>query len=157
MQLADLAAAAGITTPALYRYFRDRRDLVLATLRHQVEEFRTETADAEARSGPPSERVAEFFAMQQKYLERTAPGAVRFLLQSILGAVGDADMDAAVTPAATDASRYFRAALDDEDVAALCAAVAAGVSFLHATERLEVPPSAVYAALVDLIDARAHR
>ncbi|MEZ5170018.1 MAG: TetR family transcriptional regulator [Acidimicrobiia bacterium] len=154
LQVADVAAAAGMTAPAVYRYFRDRDDLLRATLRRQVEVFAREVADASRRAPTGAERTATFLADQAAYLERTEVGAVRAVLEGVLAAGADPELVTEVAPAvealqslATDDGEGSIDALSAQLLAAACA----GIQFLHAAGLLEEPPRMLFDRLLELL------
>jgi AcrR family transcriptional regulator len=53
----DIAAAAGITGPAVYRHFRGKQDILARVLLSGMEVFGLVTKDALARPGTPAERL----------------------------------------------------------------------------------------------------
>jgi AcrR family transcriptional regulator len=147
VQLADVARAAGVTTPALYRYFRDRRELELAVLARQVAEERADTDAADDPTRPGPDRLRAWFARQADYLDRTPRGDQAMLLAAILDAGVDAELATVVAPALERTTDFFARALDDangDDDVALLAALAAGVTFLHASGHLPRTPEQVY-------------
>lgn len=158
VQVAEVAQAAGLTAPAVYRYFRDRDDLLRAALRRQVEEFAREVTDASRRSATREQRTAAFLEDQAAYLERTDVGAVRFLLECVLASADDPGLAAEVVPA-TEALRGLHGGDDAPDdggddalrSARLVAATCAGIQFLHAAGLLEVPPRDLYGRLLELL------
>ncbi len=155
VQLADIAEAAGLTTPALYRYFRDRRALEVAVLRRQVAEELADTAAAAATGTEGADRLRAWFDRQAAYLEGTDPGAVRILLGAILEGATDDELRAAATPAVEGTNEFFARAVaaraDRDAILALLAALGAGVSFLHASGQLGVSPRVVYEKALELL------
>ncbi len=155
VQLADIADAAGLTTPALYRYFRDRRALEVSVLRRQVAEELADTAAATGSSAAGPDRLRAWFDRQAEYLERTDPGAVRILLGAILDGATDEELRATAAPAVDGTNAFFAGAIapraDRDAILALLAALGAGVSFLHASGQLQVSPRTVYEAALELL------
>lgn len=156
LQVADVAAAAGLTAPAVYRYFRDRDDLLRATLRRQVEAFAREVTDTARRAPTRAERTATFLDDQAAYLERTEVGAVRVVLEAILAAGADPELAIEVAPAVEALRSLDTDDEDDEDggdaiSAQLVVAVCAGIQFVHAAGLLEGPPQALYGRLLELL------
>lgn len=159
LQVADVAAAAGLTAPAVYRYFSDRDDLLRATLGRQVEAFAREVTDTARRAPTRAERTATFLADQAAYLERTEVGAVRVVLEAVLAAGADPELATEVAHA-VEALRSLDT--DDEDIedeegdvdaisAQLLVAACAGIQFLHAAGLLEGPPRTLYGRLLELL------
>ncbi len=145
LQVADVAAAAGLTAPAVYRYFRDRDDLLVAALRRQVAEFAREVASRED--------LGTFFEDQQAYLSRADRGAVRFVLECVLASGDDPALASEVAPAVEAyRARHGSAAGEGTTRAALVTAVCAGVQFLFAAGLLAGEPGGVYRALLDLLE-----
>jgi AcrR family transcriptional regulator len=66
--LDDVAAAAGVTKPILYRHFASKRDLYLALLRRHRDDLPT-FADAIPPAGPPEERVRAVLDFWLDYFE----------------------------------------------------------------------------------------
>jgi AcrR family transcriptional regulator len=66
--LDDVAAAAGVTKPILYRHFASKRDLYLALLRRHRDDLPT-FADAIPPAGPPEERVRAVLDFWLDYVE----------------------------------------------------------------------------------------
>jgi AcrR family transcriptional regulator len=66
--LDDVAAAAGVTKPILYRHFASKRDLYLALLRRHRADLPT-FADAIPPAGPPEERVRAVLDYWLDYVE----------------------------------------------------------------------------------------
>jgi AcrR family transcriptional regulator len=66
--LDDVAAAAGVTKPIVYRHFDSKRDLYLALLRRHRDDLRT-FADAIPPAGTPEERVRAVLEFWLDYVE----------------------------------------------------------------------------------------
>ena len=66
--LEDVAAAAGVTKPILYRHFESKRDLYLALLRRHRDDLPT-FADAIPASGSPEEVVRAVLEVWLDYVE----------------------------------------------------------------------------------------
>jgi AcrR family transcriptional regulator len=66
--LDDVAAAAGVTKPILYRHFDSKRDLYLALLRRHRDDLPT-FADAIPASGPPEEVIRAVLDVWLDYVE----------------------------------------------------------------------------------------
>src|SRR3954464_10515162 len=67
-RLDDIAAAAGVTKPILYRHFDSKRDLYLALLRRHRDDLPT-FADAIPASGSPEEVVRAVLEVWLDYVE----------------------------------------------------------------------------------------
>jgi AcrR family transcriptional regulator len=153
LQIADVAAEVGLTAPAVYRYFRDRDELLVAALRRQVAGFTDEVTRASQRGGTQRDQMAGFLDDQRAYLESTDPGAVRFVLECVLAAADDPDLAAEVAPA-VEALRWLHDPADSEsDVRAqLVTAVCAGLQLLFAAGLLRVAPEEIYELVLGALE-----
>jgi AcrR family transcriptional regulator len=70
----DIAAAAGVTKPVLYRHFPSKRALVQQVLGDGIERLRTALREAIADAGTPREQVEKGFLAFFKFIE-SEPGA----------------------------------------------------------------------------------
>ncbi|MGH2727297.1 MAG: TetR/AcrR family transcriptional regulator [Actinomycetota bacterium] len=108
LALADVARRDRLSTPSLYHYFANRRALVLAVLRAEVEELLAAWPQAAGTVHPPQRRLREFMDAQTDYLTRTSPRTVAFILGSLLEAPQDEDVSAVVAPVFGRAESLFR-------------------------------------------------
>ncbi len=113
--LGDVAAAAGITAPAIYHYFRDRRALLLEVLQAEVEEVVAATTVAETAAEQPLERLRDFLERQSVFLVRNRPGATAFLLSSLLEGRDDPEIGPVVSVALGAAEGFFREVVAEAD------------------------------------------
>ena len=67
-RLADIAAAAGVTKPILYRHFDSKRELYLALLERHREDLES-FAGAVPAEGPPEERLRAVLEVWFAYVE----------------------------------------------------------------------------------------
>jgi len=84
VELADIAARAGLTVPSLYHYFRDRWSLILEALRAEISEMLDAASVSEVSAAPPAVRLRLFLERQADYLARKRPATVSFVLRSVL-------------------------------------------------------------------------
>jgi AcrR family transcriptional regulator len=81
LSLRAVAREVGVTAPALYLHFADRRELVWAVLVHQFGELTASTSAAMARSGDPAGRLREWCLAYCRFgLDR--PGHYRAMFES---------------------------------------------------------------------------
>ena len=90
--LAETARAAGVSTAAPYRHFRNREDLIAEIARRGFTIF-GETLERAFNDGRPSP-IAAFFAMGPAYLEfaRSNPGYYVAMFESGISISGDPDL-----------------------------------------------------------------
>lgn len=84
LALADVARREGLSTPSLYHYFANRRALVVAVLKSEVDELLASQPDLSRVSGGARARLARFMEAQTQYLTGTSPNTVAFVLGAIL-------------------------------------------------------------------------
>lgn len=162
--LTDVASAAGLTTPALYRYFDSRRALEVEALRSATASTVDEVAAAEAVGGPARARLAEFARQHADYLESSGRGLVRFVYWSVLEAAGDDRTAHEIDPGHEASDRFFRAfvrdatagralpdGLDEDLLVELLDSLFTGIDLRYAVGRAARRPTDVYAAAVALL------
>lgn len=66
---ADIARAAGIAKGTLYLYYRSKRDVYWAALRHGLQELRRETRRAVNAAGSIEEKIRAFITTKVRYFE----------------------------------------------------------------------------------------
>lgn len=74
----EIAAAAGVTKPVLYRHFPSKRDLVRTVLSEGIERLNATLNEAAASASTPKEYVDQGFLAFFKFIE-AEPGAYRLL------------------------------------------------------------------------------
>lgn len=84
LALADVARRDGLSTPSLYHYFANRRALVMAVLKAEVDELLASQPDLSRVHGGARARLARFMGAQTDYLKATSPHTVAFVLGAIL-------------------------------------------------------------------------
>ena len=124
VELADIAARAGLTVPSLYHYFRDRWSLILEALRAEIADLLDAASIADNADDPPEVRVRVFLEKQADYLARTQPATVSFVLRSVLDSNANDELRSVAGLAFGAADGVFRQAVeqlegDDADAAAL--------------------------------------
>jgi TetR/AcrR family transcriptional regulator len=87
--LTDVAAAADLTVPTLYHYFRDRQDLILAVLDAEVSELLAAVQVSDAFADSPETRVRVFLEKEADYLAATRPPTLALVLRALLGSEDD--------------------------------------------------------------------
>jgi TetR/AcrR family transcriptional regulator len=70
LQMADIAAAAGIARSSLYYYFANKDDVLTYLLRSILDELTTATVDAASGPGSPSDRLAAVIRAQLEHLNQ---------------------------------------------------------------------------------------
>lgn len=87
----DIAAAAGVSKPMLYRHFESKQELQMKLLEHRRDELAAAPLDSFLQGdGPPRERLAEMLDAWFEHVEQH-PDSARMLFQD---ATGDADVRA---------------------------------------------------------------
>jgi AcrR family transcriptional regulator len=74
----EIAAAAGVTKPVLYRHFPSKRELVRTVLAQGIERLNTTLNEAAAEATTPKEYVEKGFLAFFKFIE-AEPGAYQLL------------------------------------------------------------------------------
>jgi AcrR family transcriptional regulator len=124
VELADIAARAGLTVPSLYHYFRDRWSLILEALRAEIAEMLDAASIADNADDPPGVRLRVFLEKQADYLARKGPATISFVLRSVLDSNANDELRSVAGLAFGAADGVFRQAVaelegDDPDTAAL--------------------------------------
>ena len=164
--MADIAAAAGMTTPALYHYFASRRDLEAEALRAAT---LATAANAEAAKsvdgddGDPAVRLHAFVEGHVSFLERSGPGMIRFVYGAVLDAASDPDLTHAIDPGHDATEDLFRSVVRegralglvrddvDADVAVeLLTACFTGIDVRYGLGRSPVNARRTYEELLDM-------
>jgi AcrR family transcriptional regulator len=160
--LADIAEAAGMTTPALYHYFRNRRELVAEAMQYATWATVDNVRQASKVEGDAADRLRTFLDEHVAFLDRAGPGTVRFVYWAVLDTASDPELSHSIDPGAGATAEFLRgvideakeagtlaAATDTEVVVELIEACMTGIDYRYATGRAEVPPARAYAGLLD--------
>jgi TetR/AcrR family transcriptional regulator, repressor for uid operon len=161
--MAEIAASAGITTPALYHYFTSRRDLIQEAMVHAGSAFIDDIAAIDG-DRPVVDQLQGLAHRHVESVEAAGPGAIRFLYWSILGAPRASGTSEAFDPIYEAAQSFFRGAIatgqkrgeirDDVDaqvISELLTSCFAGIDIDFAGGRGSVPPERVFEVLLDML------
>ncbi len=161
--MADIAAAAGMTTPALYHYFASRRDLEAEALRAATLATAANAEAARASAVDPTARLRAFVEGHVEFLERSGAGMIRFVYGSVIDAASDPDLAHAIDPGHDAAEELFRDIVregrarglvrDDVDVdvaVELLTACFTGIDVRYGLGRSPVTARRTYAELLDM-------
>jgi AcrR family transcriptional regulator len=108
LELAPVAAEAGLTAPSLYHYVDNRRALVLAALREEIDDLLREVVTPDDRGADTRSRLRSFLDRQRRWLAATSPYTVGFVLESVLESSEATDVQQVVAPVFGHAERLFR-------------------------------------------------
>lgn len=108
LELAPVAAEAGLTAPSLYHYVDNRRGLVLAALREEIDDLLREVVTPDNPEADAHSRLRAFLDRQRDWLTATSPHTVGFILESVLESSEAADIQPVVSPVFGHADRLFR-------------------------------------------------
>jgi TetR/AcrR family transcriptional regulator len=160
--LADIAAAAGMTTPALYHYFANRRDLEREAMRLATWSTVANVTAASEVGGSPVARLRALTERHVAFLERAGAGRARFVYWSVIDSAWDAELASAIDPGSGATTKFlrelveegqregeFRSDLDAGVVAELLESCFTGIDYRFAVDRGAVAPREAYAALVE--------
>ena len=165
--LADIAEAAGMTTPALYHYFRNRRELVAEAMQFATWATVDNVRQATMVDGGAADRFRTFLHEHAEFLEQSGAGTVRFVYWAVLDTASDPELSHSIDPGAGATTEFLRSLIDDAkvagtlpadtdtDVAAeLLEACITGIDYRYATGRSQVPPAQACAGLLDAVARR---
>jgi AcrR family transcriptional regulator len=160
--LADIAAAAGMTTPALYHYFANRRDLEREAMRLATGSMVANVSAVSEVGGPPVARLRALTERHVEFLERAGLGRVRLVYWSVIDSAWDPELASAIDPGSGATTAFlrelveegqregeFRTDVDAGVVTELLEACFTGIDYRFAVDRGAVPPREAYAALVE--------
>ena len=107
LELAPVAAEAGLSAPSLYHYIENRRALVLAALSEEIDGLLKEVVAPDDPSADPPVRLRTFLDRQHRWLTTTSPRTVGFLLESVLESREAEDVQHVVAPVFGHAESLF--------------------------------------------------
>jgi AcrR family transcriptional regulator len=162
--LADIADAAGMTTPALYHYFRNRRELVAEAMHAATWATVDHVRQASKEEADPAERFRTYLDEHVGFLERAGAGTVRFVYWAVLDTASDPELSHSIDPGAGATTEFLRELVNDakangalrdtadtDVVVEILEACITGIDYRYATGRSEVPPAEAYSGLRDAV------
>lgn len=157
LELAPVAAEADLTAPSLYHYVDNRRGLVLAALREEIDDLLVQVVSPDDPEADPTKRLRSFLDRQRRWLATTSPHTVGLILESVLESSEATDVQPVVAPVFGHAERLFRdvatarpGCLPEQSAndAAAARTMLAGIYLMHA-----VGADVDIARLLDTIEA----